>query len=212
MSLPVPGKHRRSRGPVAIAFVLSALCLSLAIATPLLAQEVGATLFGTVTDAGGASVPEATVTVNDSATGKTVTVTTQTNGGYSVPALTPGTYTVTVEKTGFKKSVQTGLTLLVFQKARLDIQLQVGEISTTVEVTGAAPLVESGTASVSGTVDTRQVTELPLNVRRFGSLALLFPGTRAGTRAVDLLPTSSGRLSARQPTRPMGPEVPATTS
>jgi len=140
------------------------------------AQEVGATLFGTVTDPAGAAVPGASVTVTNPATGKTVSVKTQGDGGYVVSALPPGDYTVTVENTGFKKSVQTGLTLVVFQKARVDVGLEVGEVTTTVEVTGVAPLVESGTASVSGTVDTRQVTELPLNIRRFGSLPLLFPG------------------------------------
>jgi len=176
MTFPKSQKDCRSFRILAAISILIAFCFSLSIPTPLLAQEVGATLFGTVTDAGGASVPEAAITVHDPQTGKTVTVTTQTNGGYSVPALPPGVYTITVEKTGFKKSVQTGITLVVFQKARFDIQLEVGEISTTVEVTGSAPLVESGTASVGGVVDTRQVTELPLNIRRFGSLPLLFPG------------------------------------
>ncbi len=158
----------------AVLMVISAV---LSTRVQLQAQEVGATLFGTVTDAGGASVPGANVTVSDPKTGKTVTVTTQTDGSYVVPALTPGTYTVSVEKTGFKKSVQTGITLVVFQKARFDIQLEVGEISTTVEVTGSAPLVESGSASVGGVVDTRQIMEMPLNIRRFGTLPLLFPGS-----------------------------------
>ncbi len=142
-----------------------------------LAQEVGATLFGTITDAAGASVPDATVTATAPSTNKAVTVTTQSNGGFVLSALSPGTYTLTIEKAGFKKSVQTGITLVVFQKARLDVQLEVGEVNTTVEVTGTAPLVESGSASIGGVVDTRQVTELPLNIRRFGSLPLLFAGT-----------------------------------
>src|SRR5262245_7031275 len=174
--LPKPLKDSKGLARSVAGFIVLAFCFLPSTSSHLFAQEVGATLFGTVTDAGGASVPDASVTVSEPTTGKTVTVTTQTNGGYSVPALTPGNYTVTIEKTGFKKSVQTGITLLVFQKAHLDIQLEVGEVSTTIEVTGSAPLVEAGTATVSGTVDTRQVTELPLNVRRFGSLALLFPG------------------------------------
>lgn len=134
-------------------------------------------MFGTVTDAAGASVPDATVTATNPNTNKSVSGTTQSNGGFVLSALAPGTYTLTVEKTGFKKSVQTGITLVVFQKARLDVQLEVGEVNTTVEVTGTAPLVESGSASIGGVVDTRQVTELPLNIRRFGSLPLLFAGT-----------------------------------
>src|SRR5437867_9430597 len=146
-------------------------------ATNAPAQEVGATLFGTVTDPAGAAVPEASVTVTNRDTSKTASVKTQNDGTYVVTSLTPGTYTVSVEHTGFKKSVQTGITLVVFQKAQLNLQLEVGEMSTTIEVTGAAPLVEAGSASVGGLVDERQVTELPLNIRRFGSLPLLFPGT-----------------------------------
>src|SRR5438034_3420081 len=146
-------------------------------ATNAPAQEVGATLFGTVTDPAGAAVPEASVTITNRDTGKTASVKTQSDGSYLVTSLTPGTYTVAVEHPGFKKSVQTGITLVVFQKAQLNLQLEVGETSTTIEVTGAAPLVEAGSASVGGLVDERQVTELPLNIRRFGSLPLLFPGT-----------------------------------
>src|SRR5438093_2740445 len=177
MSLKHPVAGYETKKSSAVWFALLVGLIFLAFESPSAsAQEVGATLFGTVTDAAGASVPDAAVTITNPETGKTVTVTTQNDGSYVVPALTPGTYTVSVEKTGFKKSVQTGITLVVFQKARLDLQLEVGEISTTVEVTGAAPLVESGSASIGGVVDTRQVTELPLNIRRFGSLPLLFPG------------------------------------
>jgi len=82
-----------------------------------------------------------------------------------------------VEKTGFDKYEQNRVTLVVNQKSRLDIQLKVGTVATTVEATATAPMVETGTASVGLTVDTRQVTELPLNTRRFGSLPLLMAGT-----------------------------------
>ena len=126
-------KGSRVSGVLVVAIALTGLVL-LPSSPPLLAQEVGATLFGTITDAAGASVPDASVTVTDPTTSKTVTATTQNNGGYVVTGLTPGTYTVTIEKTGFKKSVQTGIVLVVFQKARLDSRLEVGEISTTVEV------------------------------------------------------------------------------
>ncbi len=169
--------------PVYTTISLLVVCSFAGVPT-LLGQEVGATLFGTVTDPAGATVPGASVTVTSPDTGKTASMKTQADGTYVFSALTPGAYSLTVENTGFKKSVQTGITLVVFQKARLDVQLEVGEVTTTVEVTGAAPLVESGTASVGGVVDTRQVTELPLNIRRFGSLPLLVPWHCAGSGRV----------------------------
>ena len=140
------------------------------------AQEVGATLSGVVADPTGASVPEATVRATNQATGVTVQTTTNANGDYVLPSLPPGTYTLNVEKTGFKTSVISNITLLVYQKARMDARLEVGELSSTVSVEGTTPLVDSTTASVSGTVENRKIVELPLNLRRFGQLATLFPG------------------------------------
>ncbi len=165
------------RGLSKAATLLVGLVLLLLSAAPVSAQQVSATLFGTVTDPAGAAIPEATVTALNPATGRAVSVTTQTDGTYVIPSLRPADYTITVEKTGFDKSQQTGVTLVVNQQSRLDIQLKVGTVSTIVEVTSAAPLVETGTASVGLTIDAAQVTELPLNIRRFGSLPLLMPGT-----------------------------------
>jgi len=155
-------------------FLLTLLALS---ATTCLAQQVSATLFGTVTDPAGAVIPDAKITALNPANGRTTTATTQNDGGYVFPYLEPADYTITVEKTGFDKYEQTRVTLVVNQKSRLDIQLKVGTLATTVEATAVAPIVESGTASVGMTIDTRQVTELPLNTRRFGSLPLLMAGT-----------------------------------
>ena len=89
----------------------------------------------------------------------------------------PGSYTVAVAQTGFEKSIQTGIRLDVDQKARVDILLKVGSVTTTVEVAGTAAQVETATATVALTVETKTVTELPLNIRRFGGLGLLMPGT-----------------------------------
>ncbi len=151
------------------------------------AQEVTATLYGSVTDPAGAAIPEASVTVTNPATGQSVSAKSRADGTYEVTSLRPAAYTLTVEHPGFEKSVQTGIKLDVNQKARVDVQLQVGAITTTVEVAGTAPLVETATATVGMTVDTRQVTELPLNIRRFGQLPLLMPGTvpdRGGFSAI----------------------------
>ena len=157
-----------------VAFLLLVSALSVA---PCLAQQVSATLFGTVTDPAGAVIPDAKVTATNPANGRAITTTTQNDGTYVIPYLEPADYTIAVEKTGFDKSERTGVTLVVNQKSRLDIQLRVGTLATTVEATEAAPMVETGTASIGMTVDERQVTELPLNTRRFGSLPLLMAGT-----------------------------------
>jgi hypothetical protein len=141
------------------------------------AQEVSATLYGTVSDPAGAAVPDATVTVTDPAKGHNVTARTREDGSYIVTSLPAGTYTLTVEHPGFEKSVQTGIKLDVSQKGLVNVQLRVGSVTTSVEVSSSAPLVETATATVGATISGAQVSELPLNIRRFGTLPLLMPGT-----------------------------------
>jgi hypothetical protein len=140
-------------------------------------QQVEASLYGFIKDQAGAAVPEAQITVTNEANGISVSVKSGPDGSYTVNALRPGSYSLTVTQTGFEKSVQTGIQLDVNQKANLDIQLKVGSVTTTVEVAGTAAQVETATATVSINVDTSTVTEMPLNIRRFGSLGLLMPGT-----------------------------------
>jgi hypothetical protein len=140
-------------------------------------QQVEASLYGFVKDQAGAAVPEAQITVTNEANGVSVSVKSGPDGSYNLNALRPGSYTLTVTQTGFEKSVQTGIQLDVNQKANLDVQLKVGSVTTTVEVAGTAAQVETATATVALTVETSTVTEMPLNIRRFGSLGLLMPGT-----------------------------------
>jgi carboxypeptidase family protein len=157
--------------------LLVALVLLLTGLPALYGQQVEATLFGFVTDPANAGVPDAQITVANEATGVAVAARTGPDGSYNVPALRPGTYTLTVERPGFQKSVQTGIQLDVNQQARIDVTLKVGAVTTTVEVAGTAPQLETSTPTVAVTIDTRTVTELPLNIRRFGQLGLLMPGT-----------------------------------
>jgi hypothetical protein len=140
-------------------------------------QQVTATLLGSVTDPANAAIPDAQVMATNEATGVMVAVKTGPDGTYTVPALRAGTYTLRVEHPGFQAAVQTGIQLDVNQQARIDVQLRVGAVTTSVEVSAAALMVETATATVAATIDTTTVTELPLNIRRFGSLGLLMPGT-----------------------------------
>jgi carboxypeptidase family protein len=157
----------------AVVLVLLMGCLA---ALPCSAQSA-ANLYGTVTDAGGAAIPGASVTVTDVGTSVVTKTTTDGSGNYSFPSLAPAGYSITVESPGFKTEVLTGIVLLVDQKARVDVHLQVGSVDTKVEVTGEAPLVDTSSASVGTVIGTRETVDLPLNVRRFGALATLVPGT-----------------------------------
>ena len=115
-------------------------------------QTTTASLSGIVTDASGAAIPDAVITASHAGTTAATKTSSDPSGRYVFPALPPGLYNLSVEKTGFKSSQLAGIRLLVDQKATLDIQLEVGEITTKIEVSAAAPQVESTTASV-GTCD-----------------------------------------------------------
>jgi len=140
------------------------------------AQVVGATLSGTVSDPSGATVPNAQVAARNTATGVTRTATTDSAGFYSIPNLLPGTYEVTVTATGFSTTVQSNVALAVGAQQQLNVQMKLGETTTKVEVTGAAPAVQLTSSTLSGQIEAQTVRELPLNGRDWTQLATLQPG------------------------------------
>lgn len=156
--------------------ILGMLGLSLLISNPARAQVVGATLSGTVTDNSGAAIPNAQVSIKNVATGVTRSVTTDTAGFYQAPNLDSGNYDVNVTASGFKRTVQSGLNLTVGAQQTLNIAMQVGEVSQSVEVTAEAPVVQLTSSSIGSLVNATTVVELPLNGRDWGSLAALSPG------------------------------------
>src|SRR3989475_11777100 len=162
--------------PLRLSILAVALMLVFSL-PPSYGQIVTASLSGTITDPTGAAIPEASVTATKVATGAATKTTTDGAGNYSIPSLPPGIYKLTVEKTGFKATVLSGIQLLVNQQAVVNAQLQVGQVTTAIEVSSAAPLVETTTASVGTVIGEREVVDLPLNLRRFGALAVLVPGT-----------------------------------
>jgi hypothetical protein len=153
-----------------------------------LAQVTSATLNGIVSDAGGAAIPAAQIQVQNVDTNFRQATETNDSGLYSVSQLPPGQYRITVEKTGFRKSVQTGITLTVGQVATLNISLVVGDVKETVTVTANAELINVTTAELSAVVNQASVGELPLNGRDPSSLVLLTTGT------TNVLNTSGGWL------------------
>src|SRR5712664_1017382 len=136
------------------------LALTVPVSIRVHAQVAGATLSGTATDASGAAVPNAKVSIKNSATGVVRDVTTDSAGFYSAPNLLPGVYDITVAATGFSSAVQTGLTLTVGASKALNIALQVGQVSERVEVTATAPAVELTSSTISGEGDSGNVSVL----------------------------------------------------
>ena len=158
---------------------------SLAISTILLisfaenatAQQVFGSIFGTVTDASGAAIPNAKVTITDVNKGTKFVIATDSSGNYTKGQLIPDTYTVTIEDPGFQTVVSNGLVVQVDAAARYDAALKPGDVTTQVEVTAAAPLLQSDRADVSQTFTSKEINDLPNIGRNLQSMELLNPGT-----------------------------------
>src|SRR5258708_34176891 len=150
------------------------LALALLCAVPLLAQN--AELSGLITDPSNLAVPGARVVVKSADTGATRTVSSNQQGEYSVPALLPGPYNITIEANGFKTIHQNSIVIEVDQRARLDFALTVGSNAESITVQGSAMLLNASDASVSTLIGNRFVENLPLNGRSFSSLIDLTPG------------------------------------
>jgi outer membrane receptor protein involved in Fe transport len=160
------------------------------------AQTFRGTILGSVSDSSGASVPGATVTIKNLDTGLTRTVTTSDDGSYSAPELPIGNYSVTVEKSGFKSGVVTGIRVDVSTERRADVILQPGQVAQTVEVTGEAlPMTETTSDTLGGIVESRVVTSLPVNGRDYQKLIFLVPGVTGSPDQITDSPGSFGIFS-----------------
>ncbi len=141
------------------------------------AQTATGQITGTVRDSTGAVMSDVKVSVTNQQTGLTRQTTTGNNGDYVIPLLPVGVYVVTGEKAGFKLAVNSDVALTVDQVQRVDIALDTGNVTETVEVKASAQVLDTGSASVGHTITEKQVTDLPLNGRNF--LQLLFLGAGA---------------------------------
>lgn len=161
-------------------------------------QTTTGRLVGTVTEANGAVIPGASVVITDTKTGKERTVTANSDGGFTVPLLDVGVYTVKVSSTGFKSTVYT-VTIQVGQEYSLAVQLEVGQVTENVTVTSQAEALNASNAELSTTLTNRQITELPLATRN--PLALIL--TQAGSSSNPSQGTSinGGRTSSTNITR-----------
>jgi Carboxypeptidase regulatory-like domain/TonB-dependent Receptor Plug Domain len=177
-----------------VALVVCFALLLLAISSP--AQTFRGTILGTVTDASGAAIAGAGVTIKNTGTGLTRTVTTSDDGSYAVPELPIGAYSITVEKSGFKSSTITGIQVEVGTERRADVSLQAGDVTQTVEVNGdVLPQVESTENTLGGIVDSKVVTSLPVNGRDYQKLIFLVPGVTGSPDQITDSPGSFGIFS-----------------
>lgn len=161
--------RKMSNTLLSIVFVLSVFCLS------TLGQTTGA-IIGTVSDATGAVVPNATVVVKGQS-GQEFTVTTNESGTFRVPAVAAGLYTVTVTATNFKKFVVENVKVDVGTPATTDIKLEAGDVSATVVVTSGGEVLQTQTATVGTNIQGRQIVETPIQSRDALDLVTLLPGT-----------------------------------
>jgi Carboxypeptidase regulatory-like domain/TonB dependent receptor len=155
---------------VVLCFIALLICFS------AFAQSNAGRISGSVTDQSGASVANATVAVTNVQTGVARNLATDQSGQYAAPDLIPGTYTVHVAVTGFKTVDRRDIVLETGRDVRVDIQLSPGEVTQTVEVTCAVPLVDATGVTLGGTLSNDTINELPLNGRNYQNLLSLRPG------------------------------------
>lgn len=173
--------------PFSAVFTL-AICLAavLGFAGRSLAQVTTGTILGTVTDKSGGAIGGADVTITETGKGTSRRYQTDDTGGYYAPFLIPGVYQVSVEKAGFSKQTRSNITLQVDDKARIDFTLDVGQVTQTIDVTAAAPLVKSESAELGDVITGPAVRGLPLNGRNFAQLVYLVPGVTPGQQGENL--------------------------
>lgn len=160
---------------------LAAMLFVLAGPREARAQRATASVAGSILDASQAAVPDATVVVRNEATGVERTARSNELGYYVVTALPAGPYSITVSKPGFQSRTVSNLILQVDQNATVNLELQVGAVAESVEVTAEAVAVDTRTATLNTVVNQRQITDLPLNGRNVLQLTRLTPGTLIGT-------------------------------
>jgi hypothetical protein len=166
-----PGGHLQ--GIISVVFAVLLLLAGKALA----AQSVTGTITGSVTDATGAVIPNAAITVTETATGVARNGVSNGVGIFSFPELQPGTYNVTVKALGFSTAVRPGIELQINQTASLAIPMATGSALETVQVSGEQPLLNTETVSLGTVIGAQEAEDLPLDGRQFVQLLELVPGT-----------------------------------
>jgi hypothetical protein len=155
--------------------MICAFAILLAASTSALAQQRGV-ITGRVADPDGLALPAATVTVTELGTGFTRTVVTADNGAFSIPNLEPGNYLMTVEMSGFATIKREGIVLTAGSTQTLDLRMQMAGVQEALVVTGQAPLIETSSNQIGGSLSAREIEDVPSNFRNFTALTQLIPG------------------------------------
>lgn len=163
--------------------ILGVFLLSLLTLSGINGQAQSGTIVGLVTDQGGSAVADAKVTLVNEGTNFTRVATTNSSGQYVASSVPTGNYSITAELAGFQKLVRSGIQLTAADTLTVDLELKIGNVQETVEVTATPPLLQSQTAAVSSLVSNQQIIEMPLNGRTFTALLKLSPGAYTGSSA-----------------------------
>ncbi len=169
---------------------------TLLLSSALYAQFETAEVLGTVHDPSGQAVSNASVTLLNQGTGIEAKTTTDDSGDYDFPNVKVGKYTVTVEAPGFSKVSAADIDVAVEARQRVDLSLQVGEVSQSVNVTDVASILDTDTSEHSQVIGTQQVVDLPLNGRQYSELALLATNVHLSPIGGFLRPNGTPREGA----------------
>src|SRR5439155_18046981 len=171
------------RRSATVCFLIGAVILCCLLPQRVAGQAVNATLLGTVSDSSGAAVTAAQVTITEMRTGVKRSAVTNESGNYQFSDLKPGQYEIAVEQQGFKRSVRSGVDVLVNTETRVNLVLAPGAISESVLVTAETPILQTDRADTGRKIEQRQVEDLPLTFNRnFQGLLNLVPGTTRAHR------------------------------
>jgi len=175
-------------------FLMATIMMLLALCLPSAwGQTFYGSISGAVVDASGAAIPDVAVTLTNTATGDKRTMQSDASGSYTFVNLVPGNYKMEAEKAGFKQFVRDQVVVEVQNSSRIDIPMQVGAVTQTVEVSAQTPLLQPQTSDLGQVVESRTVNELPLNGRNPIALVELSPGV------VPQGPPSAGNSSLGNP-------------
>jgi Carboxypeptidase regulatory-like domain/TonB-dependent Receptor Plug Domain len=161
-------------------FVLTVVLVSSFATTTAAQSSITGAISGAITDPSGAAVPGATITLASKGTGEVLTATSDNSGAYTIPIIKPGEYILTVEKQSFRK-VEKPVTVVVGQNLTNSFKLEVGNVSETVSVEAAPPLLQAENANLATTIEARQVENLPNGGNDMSAIALTAPGVLANT-------------------------------
>jgi len=167
-------------------FMAKTPLLPLLMMVPMLfAQTDTGALSGTISDPSGGAVANATVALENRATGLVRTTSTDLTGSYRFNLLAPGMYSISAQSQGFKRVAGNGVQIQVAREAELNLQLELGATAESVQVEAAASVLATESSAQGTVIGQEKISALPLNGRQFIQLALLVPGANSGGRQVQ---------------------------